>query len=60
MIGCSPQLMYYCIKYLGRHPIETNLTIDQLAEVAYVARQIEKADGENASAILKALLGNRL
>jgi hypothetical protein len=52
--------MYFCIKYLGRHPIETNLTIDQLAEVAYVARSIEKAEGENATAILKALLGSRL
>jgi hypothetical protein len=30
-----------------------------MAEVAYVAREIEKADAENASAILKALFGAR-
>jgi len=52
--------MYYCIKYLGRHPSELNLTIDQFAEIAMVARQIEKSDAENASAILKALLGSKI
>jgi hypothetical protein len=30
-----------------------------MAEVAYVAREKEKADAENASAILKALFGGR-
>jgi hypothetical protein len=44
---------------LNRHPSELNLTLDQLAEVAYVAREKEKADAENASAILKALFGGR-
>jgi hypothetical protein len=52
--------MYYCIKYLRRHPIETDLTLDQIAEIAFVAKQIEKAEAENASAILKALLGSRI
>jgi hypothetical protein len=45
---------------LNRHPSELNLTLDQMAEVAYVAREKEKADAENASAILKGLLGTRL
>jgi hypothetical protein len=45
---------------LNRHPSETNLTIDQIAEIAYVAREIEKAEAENASAILKALFGRML
>jgi hypothetical protein len=31
-----------------------------MAEVAYVAREIEKADADNATAILKALMGSRL
>ena len=44
---------------MNRHPSELNLTLDQLAEVAYVAREKEKADAENASAILKALFGGR-
>jgi hypothetical protein len=44
---------------LNRHPSEINLTLDQIAEVAYVAREKEKADAENASAILKALFGGR-
>jgi hypothetical protein len=44
---------------LNRHPSELSLTLDQLAEVAYVAREKEKADAENASAILKALFGGR-
>jgi hypothetical protein len=44
---------------LNRHPSELKLTLDQLAEVAYVAREKEKADAENASAILKALFGGR-
>lgn len=30
-----------------------------MAEIAYVAKEIEKAEAENASAILKALLGSR-
>jgi hypothetical protein len=45
---------------LNKHPSELSLTLDQIAEVAYVAREKEKADAENASAILKALLGSRL
>jgi len=45
---------------LNRHPSETNLTIDQIAEIAYVAREIEKAEAENASAILKSLFGRML
>jgi hypothetical protein len=44
---------------LQRHPIELDLTLDQMAEVAYVAREIEKAEAEKASAILKALMGSR-
>jgi hypothetical protein len=44
---------------LNRHPSELSLTLDQIAEVAYVAREKEKADAENASAILKALFGGR-
>jgi hypothetical protein len=48
------------VKYLHRHPSELDLSIDQIAEIAFVAREIEKADAENASAILKALLGSRL
>jgi len=44
---------------LNRHPSELNLTLDQIAEVAYVAREKEKADAENASAALKALFGAR-
>ena len=31
-----------------------------MADVAFVAREKEKADAENASAILKALFGARL
>jgi hypothetical protein len=31
-----------------------------MAEVAYVAREIEKAEAEQATAILKALMGSRL
>jgi hypothetical protein len=46
--------------YLNRHPSELSLTLDQISEVAYVAREKEKADAENASAILKALFGARL
>jgi len=44
---------------LKRHPTELDLTLDQMAEIAYVAKEIEKAEAENASAILKALLGSR-
>jgi hypothetical protein len=44
---------------LNRHPTELDLTLDQIAEIAYVAREKEKADAENASAILKALFGAR-
>jgi hypothetical protein len=44
---------------LNRHPSELSLTLDQIAEVAYVAIEKEKADAEKASAILKALFGAR-
>ena len=52
--------MYYCIKYLKRHPIETDLTLDQIAEIAYVAKYIEKNEAEQATAIVKALIGSRI
>ena len=47
------------MRYLQRHPTELDLTLDQMAEVAFVAREIEKAEAEKASAILKALMGSR-
>jgi len=52
--------LYFSVKYLGRHPKETNLSIDDFAEVAYICREIEKAENEKATAILKALMGSRL
>jgi hypothetical protein len=47
------------VRYLNRHPTELDLTLDQIAEVAYVAREIEKSEAENASGLLKALFGAR-
>jgi hypothetical protein len=44
---------------LNRHPAELDLTLSQIADVAFVAREKEKADAENASALLKALFGAR-
>jgi hypothetical protein len=44
---------------LNRHPTELDLTLDQIAEVAFVAREIEKSEAENASGLLKALFGAR-
>jgi len=37
-----------------------DLTLDQIAEVALIGREIDRAEAENASAILNALLGSRL
>jgi len=44
---------------LKRHPVEIDLTLDQIAEVALIGREIDKAEAENASAILNALIGSR-
>jgi len=44
---------------LHRHPKELDLTLDQIAEVAFVAREIEKSEAENASGLLKTLFGAR-
>jgi hypothetical protein len=44
---------------LHKHPKDVDLTLDQIAEVAYVAREIEKSEAENASGLLKALFGAR-
>jgi len=45
---------------LKRHPTELDLTLDQIAEIALIGREIDKAEAENASAILNALLGSRI
>jgi hypothetical protein len=45
---------------LKRHPVEVDLTLDQIAEIALIGREIDKAEAENASAILNALLGSRI
>jgi len=45
---------------LKRHPVEIDLTLDQIAEVALIGREIDKAEAENASAIMNALLGSRI
>jgi hypothetical protein len=45
---------------LKRHPIELDLTLDQIAEVAMIGREIDKAEADNASAILNSLLGSRI
>jgi hypothetical protein len=39
------------VKYLHRHPSELDLTIDQIAEVAFIGRQIEQSQAEALSAI---------
>jgi hypothetical protein len=44
---------------LKRHPTEIDLTLDQIAEIALIGREIDKAEAENASAILNALIGSR-
>ena len=48
------------MKYLRRHPKELDFTLDEIAEVAFIAREIEKNEGETAVAIVEALLGSRL
>jgi len=45
---------------LKRHPKELDLTLDEIAEIALIGREIDKAEAENASAILNALLGSRI
>jgi hypothetical protein len=45
---------------LKRHPTEVDLTLDQIAEIAMIGREIERAEADNASAILNALLGSRI
>jgi hypothetical protein len=45
---------------LKRHPIEVDLTLDQIAEIAMIGREIDRAEADNASAILNALLGSRI
>jgi hypothetical protein len=52
--------LYYCVKYLRRHPVEVDLTLDQIAEIALIGREIDKAEAENASALINSLLGSRL
>jgi hypothetical protein len=37
-----------------------DLTLDQIAEIALIGREIDKAEADNASAILNALLGSRI
>lgn len=43
------------MKYLNRHPSETDLTLDQIAEVAMIGQEIEKQQVE----MLGALFGGR-
>jgi len=38
--------LYYSVKYLHRHPAEVNITIEQMGQVAYMAREIEKLEAE--------------
>jgi len=40
------------VKYLHRHPSELDLTIDQIAEVAVVGREIEASQTQAISAML--------
>jgi hypothetical protein len=39
------------VKYLNRHPSETDLTLDQIAEVAMIGQEIEKQQVEMMSAM---------
>lgn len=39
-------MLFYSVKYLHRHPSELNLTLDQMAEVAYIADEIEKTQAD--------------
>jgi hypothetical protein len=39
------------VKYLNRHPSETDLTLDQIAEVAMIGQEIEKHQVEMMGAL---------
>lgn len=44
-------MLWYSVKYLHRHPSELDLTIDQVAEIAMVGRQIESNQVEMVGAL---------
>lgn len=52
-------ILFYSVKHLRRHPCEVPLTLDQWAEVAYMADLIDSMDAQNGSSVIAALMGGR-
>ena len=49
--GVAGDILWYSVKYLHRHPSELDLTIDQMAEVAMIGKQIDKLQIEAIGAL---------
>jgi len=47
--------LYYSVKYLHRHPAETDLDFDRLSELVYIGQMLDKREEELAMITARAL-----
>lgn len=50
-------MLYYSVRGLHRHPSECDLTLSELAEVAYIVDLVDEAEGKWREALLKVTAG---
>jgi hypothetical protein len=53
-------ILFYSVKHLRRHPSEVPITLDQWAEVAYMADMIDRMEAESGASVVAALTGAKL
>ena len=48
-------MLYWCVRYLHRHPSEVDLSMDEMADVAAVAWAMERQRVEELKAIIETI-----
>jgi hypothetical protein len=54
------EFLFHSVSKLHRHPSELNLTLDEIMEVIWAGREIDKLEDERYLAIIKGLAGRVL
>lgn len=54
------EFLYYSVNRLGRHPVEMDLTLSQMADVVWAGREADKMENRRMEAFLKAIAGRMI
>jgi hypothetical protein len=51
------EFLYHSVNKLGRHPSELDMSVSEMADVIWAAREAEKVENSRWEALIKSLAG---